>query len=422
MPGRWTFAGCLLLGALPTFLAGTAYTVHELYALRFFIGILGGSFVPCQVWTTAFFDKNVVGRANSLTAGFGNAGGGVTYFVMPAVYKALVKDDLTPDVAWRVAFVVPGIIIIAVAAGLVLLCPDTPTGKWSERIQAADSNLRQHNVQASIVDVPGSVTAERKASESEEGEKSKSESLADEEKKLDNTRGTFEDNEAQIGEQEMLDTARGEIIVKPSFKTTLKVMCSPQSVVLALCYFCTFGTELSVNSILGTYFGARFPYLGLQGSGNWAAMFGLLNAVFRPLGGVLSDYAYKYTQSLWAKKLLIHGYSILAGAFLVAQGVTDSPSLGQMIGLINVGLAFFMEGANGMNYALVPHVHPYANGVVSGFVGASGNLGGIVFACIFLKEGKDYGRAIWIIGTIVMCVNLAVCWIRPVPRGQIGGR
>ena len=39
---RYTFVGCLLVGAIPTFLAGTAYTVSELYALRFFIGILGG--------------------------------------------------------------------------------------------------------------------------------------------------------------------------------------------------------------------------------------------------------------------------------------------------------------------------------------------------------------------------------------------
>lgn len=103
----YTFARWLLIGAIPTFLAGTAYNVQELYALQFFIGILGGSFVPCQVRTTEFFDKNVVGRANSLTAGFGNASGGVTYFVMPAVYKALVLDGLGPDTAWRIAFVVP---------------------------------------------------------------------------------------------------------------------------------------------------------------------------------------------------------------------------------------------------------------------------------------------------------------------------
>lgn len=73
---RYTFAGCLLAGAIPTFLAGTVNSASGLMALRFFIGILGGSFVPCQVWSTGFFDKNVVGTANSITGGFGNAGGG----------------------------------------------------------------------------------------------------------------------------------------------------------------------------------------------------------------------------------------------------------------------------------------------------------------------------------------------------------
>lgn len=76
---RYTFAGCLLIGAIPTFLSGTAYNKGQLFALRFFIGILGGSFVPCQVWSTGFFDKNVVGTANAIAAGWGNAGGGVTY-------------------------------------------------------------------------------------------------------------------------------------------------------------------------------------------------------------------------------------------------------------------------------------------------------------------------------------------------------
>lgn len=73
---RYTFAGCLFAGAIPTFLAGTVHNASGIMALRFFIGILGGSFVPCQVWSTGFFDKNVVGTANSLTGGFGNAGGG----------------------------------------------------------------------------------------------------------------------------------------------------------------------------------------------------------------------------------------------------------------------------------------------------------------------------------------------------------
>ena len=75
---RKVFAGILLIGAIPTALAGTVTTAKGLLALRFFMGILGGVFVPCQVWCTAFFDKNVVGTANGLAGGLGNAGGGLT--------------------------------------------------------------------------------------------------------------------------------------------------------------------------------------------------------------------------------------------------------------------------------------------------------------------------------------------------------
>lgn len=75
---RLTFVGCLLAGAIPSALAGTANNAGSLYAIRFFVGILGGTFVPCQVWTTGFFDRNVIGTANALVGGWGNSGGGIT--------------------------------------------------------------------------------------------------------------------------------------------------------------------------------------------------------------------------------------------------------------------------------------------------------------------------------------------------------
>jgi NNP family nitrate/nitrite transporter-like MFS transporter len=61
---RKVMAGLLVLGAIPSGLAGTAHTATGLYLVRFFIGILGGTFVACQAWTTTFFDKNVVGTGN----------------------------------------------------------------------------------------------------------------------------------------------------------------------------------------------------------------------------------------------------------------------------------------------------------------------------------------------------------------------
>lgn len=71
---RKVMAGLLLIGAIPSGLAGTAHSAGTLYVLRFFIGILGGTFVPCQAWTSAFYDKNCVGAANAFVGGWGNMG------------------------------------------------------------------------------------------------------------------------------------------------------------------------------------------------------------------------------------------------------------------------------------------------------------------------------------------------------------
>ncbi|KAH7138116.1 major facilitator superfamily domain-containing protein [Dendryphion nanum] len=413
---RLTFAGCLLAGAIPTFLAGAVVNTSGLYALRFFIGILGGSFVPCQVWTTGFFDKNVVGTANALTGGLGNLGGGITYFVMPAVYNSLVKDGLSTSKAWRVSFVVPGILIVGVALCLLFLCPDTPTGPWNERIAAAEENLRHHSV-TGVVTIPGEISEEQKPTSPSPPTTSPPSITAD----LAEKPHGYHDNEAQATDHEMLTTARGEVIQKPTFKDTLQVMFSPQTLVTACCYFCTFGAELAINSILGNYYMKNFPTLGLQETGNWAAMFGLLNGITRPLGGYCSDLAYRRTQSVWMKKAVLHTYSILTGVFLIVIGILNPRHEATMFGLV-AGLAFFLEGANGANFGLVPHVNPHANGVVSGFTGAAGNLGGIVFAIIFRYMGRDYGKVFWIIGVVTIGVNGAVGWIRPVAKGQVGGR
>jgi NNP family nitrate/nitrite transporter-like MFS transporter len=372
------------------------------------------------VWSTGFFDKNVVGTSNALTAGWGNAGGGITYFVMPAIFDSLMKDQhLSLHVAWRVSFIVPFIIIVVTAIVMVLTCPDTPTGKWSERQLAVQHNLQAHGVRAEgIVDVPGGITDNKTTGSPE---RSGDEKRLDEEADLARAKHGSFDHEAPMGEKDMLDAARGEVIVKPSFKEAMSVIFSPQTAVVALCYFCSFGAELAINSILGAYYLKNFPKLGQTGTGRWAAMFGLLNVVCRPFGGIMSDFIYKKTGSVWSKKIWLHSLAIITGAFLIAIGVKDSHSHSTMFGLV-AGMALFLEAGNGANFSLVPHVHPFANGIISGVTGATGNFGGIIFAIIFRYLGKDYGKAFWIIGVMTIGINLAVCWIKPIPKGQIGGR
>jgi NNP family nitrate/nitrite transporter-like MFS transporter len=59
---------------------------------------------------------------------------------------------------------------------------------------------------------------------------------------------------------------------------------------------------------------------------------------------------------------------------------------------------------------------------VSGFVGATGNLGGIIGAVIFRYHPGNYGKSIWILGVIAIAMNIAGIWVRPIPKNQIGGR
>jgi NNP family nitrate/nitrite transporter-like MFS transporter len=99
-------AALLVIGAIPSGLAGTVTSAGGLYTIRFFIGILGGTFVPCQAWTTVFFDKAVVGRANALVGGWGNSGGGFTFIIMLATFNRLRADGLSSHSAWRAAFAI----------------------------------------------------------------------------------------------------------------------------------------------------------------------------------------------------------------------------------------------------------------------------------------------------------------------------
>ncbi|EKD17660.1 uncharacterized protein L3040_003541 [Drepanopeziza brunnea f. sp. 'multigermtubi'] len=393
---RYVFVGCLMGGAIPTALAGTVTTPAGIVVLRFFIGILGASFVPCQVWSTAFFDKNVVGTANALAGGFGNSGGGITYFVMPAIFDSLVNDqNLTPHVAWRVSFIVPFIIITAVALGILFMCEDCPAGVWANRHQILDNIVAVPSSPTSILAKTGPAGEHTYASEPDQ--------------EAANTRSAIE-------------KAEHEVVVAPTVKEGLAVLFSLQTLSLAAQYACSFGGELAINSIIGSMYLKNFPHLGQTGSGRWAAMFGLLNVFFRPMGGIVADVVYKYTAgSVGAKKAWTVFCGVAMGGFELAIGLRNARQEATMFSLV-AGLAVFMDAANGANFAVVPHVHPFANGIVSGLVGAAGNLGGIIFAIVFRYNGKNYARVIWIIGVVSIGVNVAVAWIRPVPRRQIGGQ
>lgn len=331
---------------------------------------------------------------------------------MPAIFDSLVASQgLSEHKAWRVSYVVPFIIIVAVSLGMLFLCEDTPTGKWSERHLWAKENASPNSSSdGNIVDLNSGLTSTGPSAPA-------SVYKVDIEKNGTQTPITAERDPTAMGQ---IDALKIDAVVAPTRKEAFKVAFSLPTMAVAVPYACSFGGELAINSILGSYYVAQFPEMGQTETGRWAAMFGLLNVVFRPAGGFVADILFRHTDSVWSKKLLLSFLGIVMGAFELAIGLTNPSTEAKMFGLF-AGLAFFLEAANGANFAVVPHVHPYANGIVSGLVGGFGNLGGIIFAIIFRYNHSSYGRSMWIIGVISLAANAAVSWIQPVPRKPVIG-
>jgi MFS transporter, NNP family, nitrate/nitrite transporter len=145
----------------------------------------------------------------------------------------------------------------------------------------------------------------------------------------------------------------------------------------------------------------------------------LLNIFTRPFGGYAGDIVYKW-YGVRAKKHLTIACGILTGFMSIALGLyidhhnNPSPSLAVLI-VVMIILAIFDEIGNGANFSLVPHCNPGSNGLMTGIVGAMGNLGGVWFALMFRFQPAPFGKAFWIAGIVSIIVNALLIGIR-VPK------
>ena len=103
------------------FAIGLADSYESFLLFRLAIGCIGAAFVITQYHTSVMFAPNVVGTANATTAGWGNLGGGVTQIVMPLVFAGILVLGFTAGDAWRLAMVIPGIVLFLLLPHLTVL-------------------------------------------------------------------------------------------------------------------------------------------------------------------------------------------------------------------------------------------------------------------------------------------------------------
>ncbi|MBD8872038.1 MFS transporter [Rhodanobacter sp. DHB23] len=127
---RRTYAGLLLLGAVPVFGIALAQGYASFLLARLAIGMVGAGFVITQYHTSVMFAPNVVGTANATAAGWGNAGGGAAQAVMPLVLAGVLALGMAQGLGWRIAMLLPGVLLVVVGVLYWRHAQDGPEGDY----------------------------------------------------------------------------------------------------------------------------------------------------------------------------------------------------------------------------------------------------------------------------------------------------
>ena len=129
---RKSYTALLIIGSIPVFGVAAANSYESFLFFRLLIGAIGASFVITQYHTSIMFASNVVGTANATSAGWGNAGGGATQALMPLLLSALVMFGVEQTLGWRIALLVPGIMMLIVGWMYWKYTQDCPQGNFKE--------------------------------------------------------------------------------------------------------------------------------------------------------------------------------------------------------------------------------------------------------------------------------------------------
>jgi NNP family nitrate/nitrite transporter-like MFS transporter len=188
-----------------------------------------------------------------------------------------------------------------------------------------------------------------------------------------------------------------------STKTDWSVLADWRIWALTLAYAMCFGMEVTFDNVASLHFVDTF-HLSQSSAGFWAGIFGFMNIFARALGGIVSDKVGK-KHGMRGKGLLLAGVLLLEGCGLVL--FAQSGTL--MVAIISMlSFALFLKMSNGATYGIVPFINEKNVGLVSGIVGAGGNLGGMLFGFLFKSSSFTYVQAFTYIGYTVMVVAVIV--------------
>jgi len=140
-------------------------------------------------------------------------------------------------------------------------------------------------------------------------------------------------------------------------------------------YFANFGAELAVVSMLPMFFESTWN-LSATAAGLIAASFAFVNLVARPMGGLVSD-------RMGNRRFVMLSYMLGIAIGFALMGLLNSSWPLIIAVAITVFTSFFVQGAEGATFGIIPSIKRRLTGQISGMAGAYGNVGAVFYLTIY---------------------------------------
>ncbi len=355
---RKTFTAIMIIMSIPCFFFAFGTTYTQLLVARLVLSMVGTGFVVGIHMTSLWFKPRDIGFAQGVEAGLGNWGSSIAAMTMPVIALNVFGGVY----GWRYAIAASGVLMVVYGIYYFFAITDGPVGvpyHMPKRGAAIEVSTWGDMINAMCWTVP--------------------------------TIGILGLLVWKIGKLGFLST-QGlwicyivlVIIVLYQLIQIYRVNAPilrkgvPEDdkyrftdvACLCTCYVACFGVELGIVSMLPMFFQKTF-LLTPQVAGIVGSFFAFTNFFARPLGGFVSDRAPTRRSMM----------------LVTLAGITIGMVLMGLFGSINLYLAIFLTiitalavmAAEGATFALVPLIKRRITGQVSGYVGAYGNVGAVMF-------------------------------------------
>jgi NNP family nitrate/nitrite transporter-like MFS transporter len=359
---RRLYAWLLVFAVVPNTVFAMSSSFTVLVLSRLALGLVGAGFVVGIRMVAEWFEHDEMGTVEGVYGGWGNFGSAAAALALPPLAVALAGGES----AWRWGVGASG--VVAALFGLVYLFAvrDTPDGRTYQRARkpgALEVTSRAAVFGLALLQVPIPATMalvawrlERVGVLSPNGLLAVCIALVAFGAYL--VAGVFRANGVALADAH----PKAE---RYSFASVL---------ILSLAYFVTFGAELTVVSLLPTFFAETF-HLDIAAAGAAGSAFAFTNLLTRPGGGIASDVASS------RRRVLVVLLAGTAATFVVLSKISAAWPVA--LGVVLVALAsVFVQGGNGAVFAMVPLVKRRVGGQIAGIAGSYGNIGGVLFSSL----------------------------------------